>query len=401
MMRIARLFFILILSVFLGLWIHQEAGSLIISLKDKTISMPLWFAILAVFAGYFLCWIFLKILLKLLHIKQSLLRFSRGWSKRHAQLNTRRGLIEFSEGNWKRAEHYFGKAVTKTTADAADADNDASLLNYLVAARAAQEMGAPERRDDYLREAQIAIPEAKIAIELTQAQLQIVDEQWEQALATLSHLHSLVPYHPYVTKLLMKVYLALKDWPHLEELLPSIRHQKIINEKELEQLEDNVYSGLLTQAPQPISEEILKTMWTKFPKRIRRRVSLVIVYVTKLLECHAYCEAEYQCRIALKSEWNNILMELYGQCNVPEIEPQLRFAEGFLKYYPNNPYLLSALGRIYLRRQLWGKAKSTLLKSVQIQPDAKIYAELGELAEKMNEREDASHYYQKGLALGV
>ena len=153
------------------------------------------------------------------------------------------------------------------------------------------------------------------------------------------------------------------------------------------------------QVSQPLDEEKLNAIWKDFPKFIRKRESIVILYVTKLLECHAYCEAEQQCREALKNEWHNTLMGLYGQCNVPDIDSQLRFAENFLKYYPNNPYLLCALGRIYLRRQLWGKAKSTFLKSVQIQPDAEIYTVLGDLSEKLNEKDEASGYYKTGLAL--
>jgi HemY protein len=394
MKRVILLFFLLFFAIFFGLWIHQEVGVLSIFLKDRTIEMPLWFAILSVLIGYFFVSVIVKIFTKLFHIKDSWVRFKKRWQEKHAQLNTRRGLIEFSEGNWKRAESHFTKAITNPLSD-----NETSLLNYLIAARAAQELGASERRDDYLRKAQKTLPEANIAIELTQSQLQILDGQWEQALATLNHLHSLAPHHAYVTKLLTKVYLELKDWPHLEEWLPKIRRQKILNEQEFEQLENTVYSGLLNKVPASADEEELKKLWNSYPKSIRRRSSIISMYVTKLLEAQAHCEAEKQCREALKHEWNNTLIVLYGQCSISDIENQLRFAESFLKYYPNNPYLLSALGRIYLRRQLWGKAKSSFLKSVQIQPDASIYTALGELSERLNEPNEASQYYKAGLTL--
>ncbi len=394
MKRVVLLFLTLLLSVFLGLWLQQQAGMLFIVLKNETIKMPLWFAILMVFLGYGFIGLCLRILTKLFQIKQTVKRLCKEWSARRAHLNTRRGLIEYSEGNWERAEQYFVKAVTKTSAD-----SDTSLLNYLVAARAAQEMGESQRRDDYLREAQKTIPDAKIAIELTQAQLQMVDEQWEQALATLSHLHNLVPNHSYVTKLLMKVYITLKDWSHLEACLPQIRRQNILEKKEFEELENITYSGLLTQIPQPITEEILKNLWDSFPKYLRRRDSLIIVYVTQLIAVHAYCEAEYHARLALKRQWNNTLMLLYGQCNVSAVDEQLRFAESFLKYYPNNPYLLRALGNIYLRRQLWGKAKSFFSKSIQVQPEAEVYVALAKLSEKLSEKNEAGLYYKKGLEL--
>lgn len=392
MRRLILFFALLLLSVWMGLWIHQGSGSgtLFLALKDKTIEMPIWFAAIMLLLGYFALWIMLQILTKIFSLKACLVHFKRHWQQKHARLNTRRGLIEFGEGNWKQAEHHLTKALP---------DSDTSLLNYLAAARAAQELGASERRDDYLREAQKTLPDAKIAIELTQAQLQIVNEQWEQALATLNHLHSLSPYHPYVMKLLVKVYLALKDWAELQKWMPQIQRKKVMNEKDFARLENEVYSGLLEQASKQGNSEALSEAWKKFPKSARKITLIAIAYISKLLENHADNEAEQVCRETLKHEWNNTLILLYGQCDTLNIAEQLCFAEHFLKYYPNNPYLLLTLGRICLRRQLWGKAKSYFLKSVQIQPEAETYAELAKLSEALNEKEAANEYYKQSLQL--
>ncbi len=102
----------------------------------------------------------------------------------NAQAITRKGLIEYSEGYWQKAQNHLMQALPNA---------DTPLLNYLTAARAAQKMGDSTLRDHYLREAQQSMPEAKIAVELTQAQLQLANNQWEQALATLRHLHDLAP----------------------------------------------------------------------------------------------------------------------------------------------------------------------------------------------------------------
>ena len=129
--------------------------------------------------------------------------------KKH-KLTTRKGLIEYSEGYWQKAKNHLIQALPNT---------DTPLLNYLTAARAAQKMGDSQLRDHYLREAQQSMPEAKIAVELTQAQLQLANHQWEQALATLRHLHDLAPQHPYVLKLLMNLYKEVRDWPQLIAIL--------------------------------------------------------------------------------------------------------------------------------------------------------------------------------------
>jgi HemY protein len=52
------------------------------------------------------------------------------------------------------------------------ADHHAQHLNYLAAARAAQRLGAGDRRDHYLRLAAQSAPEMEFATLLTQAELQ-------------------------------------------------------------------------------------------------------------------------------------------------------------------------------------------------------------------------------------
>mgnify|MGYP000727120986 CR=1 FL=1 len=47
---------------------------------------------------------------------------------------------------------------------------------------------------------------------MTQAELQLADQQLEQALATLKHLRSVAPKHTYVLRLLRRLYEQLGDY---------------------------------------------------------------------------------------------------------------------------------------------------------------------------------------------
>lgn len=386
-------FVVLFVLLTLGVWIlYEDAGYLLIVLKQWTVEMPLWLAVSGLIVFYVAFRVSSAILRRLFHMSQWLRQCKQRWHKESVASNTRRGLIEFVEGNWKQAEHYLTKALP---------EGDISLLNYLAAARAAQELGSPERRDDYLREAQKKIPDAKMAISLTQAQLQMTNEQWEQALATLNHLHSVSPHHPYVLKLLVKVALLLKDWSYLATLLPKIQHNNIMDEKDFVRLETEISIELLKNAAKNSDVEVLKTAWKGFSKSIHRQPAIVAVYIAKLLEHQAHDEAESACRDALSRQWDNGLIRLYGQCQATDIENQLRFAERYLKDSADNAYLLLALGHICMRRELWGKAKGYLTKSVQLHPEIETYAALATLSEYLREPEAAHQYYQKGLTLAL
>src|SRR5690606_23028753 len=79
-----------------------------------------------------------------------------------------RGLIEISEGRWKEGERRLVRNAR---------DSEVPLINYLMAARAAQLLSADERRDAHLKAAYESTPQATVAVLLTQAELQIAQDR--------------------------------------------------------------------------------------------------------------------------------------------------------------------------------------------------------------------------------
>jgi HemY protein len=77
----------------------------------------------------------------------------------------------------------------------------------------------------------------------------------------------------------------------------------------------------------------------------------------------------------------------------------LQQAEHWLKGRENNANLLLALGRLAIRCELWGKARSYLQASLGSHELAETYRELGQLLDKLNEPELAADCYRKGLLL--
>ena len=103
------------------------------------------------------------------------------------------GMIQIAEGNFARGEKLLARAASSS---------DAPLFNYLQAARAAHLQGQDERRDEWLKLAYEHTPEAANAVLLTQAELQLDREQYEQALATLRRLDENSKDHSYALALL-------------------------------------------------------------------------------------------------------------------------------------------------------------------------------------------------------
>ena len=314
---------------------------------------------------------------------------------RLAQRALTRGLLEMAEGDWKGAEKRLLKYATRA---------ETPLLNYLAAARAAQLQGAHERRDQYLQLAHESMPSADIAVSLTQAELQLAHQQLEQALATLQHLKNIAPKHVYVLKLLSELYQQLGDWQQIKELLPELKRRKACNQPELKSLEKRVNQYSLQQAAGK-DLAALESAWKQIPRASRSESSLVIDYARHLIslnEPDKAIKAIDNCINKMKNEnWNDEILEMFG--NIKGLDParQLTIAERWLQMKPEHPPLLLMLGRLSLKAELWGKARSYLETSLSISPQATTYQELGNLLEQMGEKEQAREYYRLGLNTGL
>lgn len=389
MIKIFWIFLILLASVWIGSHLQHDPGYVLIAVHHWTIETTLWVGI-AILVLLFI--VFHLSLLFLSWIGGRPASWARWRSKqraRAAQMKTRQGLIEFSEGHWDRAKKNLIKALP---------DADTPLLNYLTAARAAQEMGDHEMRDNFLRDAQQCVPEAKIAVELTQAQLQLANRQWEQALATLRHLKDIAPRHPYVLRLLAFLYQEVKDWQQLILLLPELKRFQIMTGDAYEKLQQQAYLNALMDLIKQNNAEAIATFFNALPKPLSQDASFVAVYCQYLLH-HDEDQAESRLRQSLRQAFHEQLIELYGSLH--EKSARLDFAESLLKKNPRSAPLYLCLGRLSVTNQLWGKAKTYFEETLHLGATPAAYAEFGALLEQLGEKEAAFAMYRQGLNLAT
>jgi HemY protein len=367
---------------------------LILAWEQWLIEMPLWLAGLGTLALTMACYILILGGYHLTRIGDFFVRLGQSRRQRRARDLTNRGLIAFAEGQWANAEKGLVQGAR---------DSETPLLNYLTAAKAAQEQSAVDRRDRYLRLAHDAVSNADVAIGLSQAQLQLSGGQYQQCLATLAHLRSIAPDHRHVLKLMMQVHQALNDWTALQKLLPELVRDRILPPVELTSLERQVYKGLLAQSIVKPSFEpsALKALWQKVPLEVKNDTVVVSMYVKALLQVNQEAEAENVLRSALKSQWQDDWVALYGQLQGACLQKQLQHAEGWLKEQANNPTLLLTLGRLCLKSQLWGKAQRYFESSLGLSPNPQTHAELARLLDRLGKAEESAQHYRKGLLLAA
>ncbi len=390
MIKTIWIFLILWVSVWFGSHLQHDPGYVLIAVNHWTVETTLWISGIILIFAFVALHLFLLFLSWLCGRPRSWRRWKAKRRTRASQMKTRQGLIEFSEGHWQRAQNYLIKALP---------DADTPLLNYLTAARAAQELGNNQMRDNFLRDAQQCMPEAKIAVELTQAQLQLANRQWEQALATLRHLKDIAPKHPYVLRLLVFLYQEVKDWPQLIELLPDLKRNQVVTGSAYDALQHQAYLHALTDCCKHGNSDAAAVFFGRLPKPLAQDASFVAVYCSYLLRHHADVDAELRLRQCLRHEFNETLIKLYGEINVKTA--RLDFAESLLKKKPNSAALHLCLGRLSKSNQLWGKAKAYFEGCLRLDATPVVYAELGKLLEQLDDQAGAFAMYRQGLILAT
>ena len=382
----------LLAAVGLSVLLKEDTGYIMLTWGEWTVETSLALFALLLSVLFAAVYIALRILIHLWRVPRGTARWNEQRRKKKSQRTTMLGQVELVEGRWQAAEKHLLKHVDSS---------DTPLLNYLGAAQAAQQQGAIERRDHYLQLAYKDDKKAAIAVQLTQAELQLAEGKPDQALETLTYLKSVAPKHPRVLTQLAQVYKELKSWNKLRDLLPILRRRHVFNEDDYKQLEHQTFQGLLDVAVASGDEKQLKDTWSSLPRETRNDPTMIYRYAVALIEQGHGDDAEAILRSTLRKKWDPELVRLYGQIESTNAERQLSVAESWLESHPKNAELLLTLGRLALRKQLWSKARSYLESAQTASPSADACQLLAGLLEQQGETERAVEYYREGMRLAL
>lgn len=373
----------LAISAIAAQFLLQDPGYVVINFRHYLIEMSVPVLVSLVAILFIAIWL----LAKLIKAPKRLGAAAGRYRSYRAANRLTRGLIEVAEGNFAKGERILIRSAGVS---------ETPLLNYLQAARAAHLQGHYQQRDNWLRQAYERMPEASSAVLITQAELQIDEGEYEQALATLRRLEQNAPGHAQAMQLLGRLYYRLEDWDALEKLLPGLSRKKNTDPETLLEWQTRVQLEYLRKAP---DFESLKNRWESMSKELQRRATVFEAYIEGLMRVDQHDLAEKELLRKLKKEWNGKFAALFGKVKSSNSVRQLKRAEGWLRDYPEDADLLLAAARLCLRNELWGQARSYLETTIAIRPTPEAYNEYGQLLAKLGEEEAAARAYREGLGL--
>lgn len=368
----------------------KDHGSVLIGINGWSIETSVVAFVASLLLGFIFFYVFFRVLGWILKTPSRMGARRRNLKFNRSQEALIAGLVDTAEGNWEKAEKVLIKHV---------AHSGAPLLHYLTAARAAHSRGATAKRDEYLRNASTQTAGSEIAIGLTQAELQLSDNQFTHAVETLARLHEINPAHASVLKLLHQAYQKAGDWEGLRNLLPTLQTQKVLMEADVKLLEAEVFSGQLKKAETTMDEAAIQAIWTSVPAHIKSLPNILAIYCTAMTGAGAGQRVEADLVKALSERWNATLLALYASLPEQDIDQKLVTAERWLPAHPNDTQLLNLLGRIHIKLGDLPKAISLLNKSLTQEPTVQALQLLGDALTKEGEINKAAGYYKQGLQL--
>ncbi len=380
----------LLASVAIALYAKDDPGYIMVNYGNWTMEASLVLVLSVGIVGYIILYQATKLLGGTLKSPKTLLSWNGKRKECKARMANAQGMIDLAEGNWKKAEQLLSQNAQA---------GELPVLNYLGAARAAQKLGAKERRDHYLKMARQLSPRNSIAVSLTQAELLMSNGQLEEAAQSLKLLRQFAPKNESILKLLAKLYTKMGEWNKLIDILPALRKNHVLSTFDLDRLEHMAYAELLKCSAHDV--ELLNNAWHRTPRRIRKQESVLLEYTHALIshgQGHQSEELIYQ---VINNNWNDELCYLYGIIKGNNLGRQYKNAEKLLRKQRTNPVLLLTLGRLALRNGELEKARGYLEASMQADPQPETCKELAALMEKCGEQEKAIEYYRTGLSMSV
>ncbi|MCF8006009.1 MAG: heme biosynthesis protein HemY [Methylovulum sp.] len=388
----ASLVFTLVVAFSVNYWLQgfNSPGYVLMGIGHWSLESTLAVFITTFIGLFFILYYFFRWLGCLLRLPNQLKRRGHTVKFNRSQEALISGLVDSAEGNWEKAEHVLIKHASHS---------GAPLLHYLTAARAAQSRGAFDKRDEYLKKASDQSPASGVAIGLTQAELHLSGNQFEQALATLTKLHSIEPTHASVLKLLHQTYQKAGDWEGIRKLLPSLHSQKVLMEAEIKLLETEAFSKLLKQAAETGEVEKIQEIWVEIPNYIRKVSGVSAIYFAAMIKAGVGYLVEDELSLALSTNWDSTLIVLYGSIHSKDAVKQLAMAERWLEIHQTDSVLLALLGKLCVHSSEYEKAEAYLSQSIHHEPSVQAFQLLGDVLFQRDDKEGAIQCYKHGLEL--
>lgn len=376
-----------------GTLLSQYEGYVELGLGSGTYQMPLWYFIVALAALVITAMLLFKLVWTVIRIPAIAKRFGKKRRQYRAGDLLQKGMLAMGKGQWKQAESLLSKGARISH----QAKKDPSLF-LAAAAQAAQNLGAEDRRDQYLLEARQLSAEGvdTLTAALSEASLHLDQKAPEKALAVLEPHKTSHFLNPKFLQIECEAYAQLDRYDDVWRLLPSMKKHfpsKSAYQARVQSVAKSLFDS------QNSALDTVEQAWSELPKLAKKDEGLLLSFVSALIYRGQEEKAEKMLSSMIKSEYSDPLIHAYTQLEVGSSNERLRKMEGWLKYHPENAYLNYGAAKFAYQSEQHEKAKTYAETSMKELAMPETLALLGKIYEALGDSSHALQAYKGSVAL--
>lgn len=319
---------------------------------------------------------------------------TRGWfvgrKSSRARKQTKAALLKLAEGDYQQVEKLMSK-----NADHAEQP----VVNYLLAAEAAQQRGDEIRANQHLERAAELADNDQLPVEITRVRLQLARNENHAARHGVDKLLEIAPRHPEVLRLAEQAYVRTGAWSSILDILPAMDKVQVGDEAHRAALQEQAWIGMMDQAMADQGNDGLKTWWRNQSRKTRHETTLQVAMAEHLIECDDHEAAQEIVLDGLKRQYDErliLLMPRLKSGNPEQLEKALRQQ---IKTHGDRPLLYSTLGQLLMKHGEWQQASEAFREAIKQRPDAFDYAWLADSLDRLHQPEEAALMRRDGLLL--
>ena len=380
------LFWVLLLAalaVALTLGARYNAGYVLLVLHPYRVELSLNLLLALLLLGFVALYFLVRVVAHAVRLPSQVRAFREQRRVQRAERCLLEAVRAFLEGRYARAEKAASESIEL---------GQHTGIGAVIAARAAHELRAFERRDRYLARSAHFSDEDEVMRAVAQAELALPARQHQEALAALERLPR---KHTAALRLELRAVQLARNWDRYLELLTLLEKAQALDEFQAHELRRFAISENIARKSRDVNE--LRDYWQRLGAREREDVRIAADAAGAFIAHGDYREAQHIIESGLEREWDSALVALYGECPNAEVLPRIERAETWLRQHPSDAALLLALGRLCARQRLWGKARSYIEASLSLDESFQALMELARLLDEMGDPDAARRYYRRSL----
>ncbi|MDF7679512.1 protoheme IX biogenesis protein HemY [Enterobacteriaceae bacterium ESL0689] len=390
MLKTLLLFALLIAGIVIGPIISGHQGYVLIQTDNYNIETSVTglviMMILIMVALFVAEWVLRRIFRTGAHTRN----WFTGRKQRRARKQTEQALLKLAEGDYQQVE----KLMTKNADYAGQ-----PVVNYLLAAEAAQQRGDEARANQHLQRATELAGDDMIPVDITRVRLQLARNENHAARHGIDKLLEITPRHPEVLRLAEQAYIRTGAWNSLLDILPAMAKAGVGDEAHYAELQQQAWIGLMQQTLADRGSEGLREWWKNQSRKIRHQLPLQVAIASLLIESDDHDTAQQIIIDGLKKQYNDQLVMLIPRLKTNNPQQLEKILRQQIKTVGDNPLLWSTLGQSLMNHGEWQEASVAFRAALKQRPDTFDYAWLADVLDHLHQPEEAAAMRRDGLIL--